>query len=493
MVAHCIEQMYDAVMISVIDSKPAPAPDPPADGAPVRSGAAAGRVLARAKADLEAVVAGLEVGVLTGSEAVELVRAAVAVRNVAGVVEGLAAARVADTPAWRGTGARSPEVFLARQRGSSVGDAAATVDTARAMRDLPVVEQAWRAGRLSPPQAAAVASAASRRPEAQHALVESAESSSLAGLRRSCAEVLARGAGADERERRVHAGRRVTHRDLPEGGFEMTVRGTHASLATIRAGLATTHDRAFQAARHQGRHERAEAYLFDALELLCADAVRRARSARTRSTGAAPRPPEGLARSPGAASPRLPASKVIVRIDHAALARGHPLDGELCEVAGVGPVPVRAVREAMASGDPFVAAVVTKGVDVVSVTHLGRRPLAVQQTALEFASPTCSRLDCGRSARLEADHRLDWHHTHHTTLTELDLLCEPDHQLKTHHGHRLVPGSGPRPMLPPDELARQLPAEVVATLYTPAQLARFLPAVAARLATAADGRAPDTS
>ena len=173
----------------------------------------------------------------------------------------------------------APRCSWRAERGTSVGDAVATVETARRMRALPVADEAWRAGRLSGPQAAAVAGAAAQRPEAQRALVDAATHGSLSSLRRSCAEALARGVAADERERRVHARRSITHHDLPEGGFEMIVRGTHTSLATIRAGLATTHERVFQAARRQGRHERADAYLFDALELLCADAAGAGRAA----------------------------------------------------------------------------------------------------------------------------------------------------------------------------------------------------------------------
>ncbi len=72
---------------------------------------------------------------------------------------------------------------------------------------------------------------------------------------------------------------------------------------------------------------------------------------------------------------------VIVRIDHAALLRGHTGDGETCEVAGVGRVPVASVRELIEDGDPFLAAVVTKGVDVCTAAHLGRQPSAHQRTA----------------------------------------------------------------------------------------------------------------
>jgi hypothetical protein len=39
-----------------------------------------------------------------------------------------------------------------------------------------------------------------------------------------------------------------------------------------------------------------------------------------------------------------PGAVVHVRVDHAALKRGHVVAGELCEVPGVGPIPVAAAR-----------------------------------------------------------------------------------------------------------------------------------------------------
>ncbi len=79
-----------------------------------------------------------------------------------------------------------------------------------------------------------------------------------------------------------------------------------------------------------------------------------------------------------------------MRVDLSALLRGHPVSGELAELVGFGPVAVSVIRDMIDSGDPFLTAVATKGVDVVSVAHLGRRPTAHQQTALEWLYPTCA-------------------------------------------------------------------------------------------------------
>jgi hypothetical protein len=137
--------------------------------------------------------------------------------------------------------------------------------------------------------------------------------------------------------------------------------------------------------------------------------------------------------------------------------RGWPAGGEVCEIAGVGPVPVSAVRAMVASGDAFLAAVVTKGTDVVNVAHLGRRPSAAQCSGLDWLSPTCSVSGCNASVRLEADHRKDWADTRITLLALLallpllDRLCRNHHRLKTIKGWALVAGTGKRPMVAPDD------------------------------------------
>src|SRR2546430_16916238 len=56
----------------------------------------------------------------------------------------------------------------------------------------------------------------------------------------------------------------------------------------------------------------------------------------------------------------------MVRVDHSALTRGWVEGDEVCEIAGLGPIPVRVARELL--GDAVVKLVITKGVDVVKVS-----------------------------------------------------------------------------------------------------------------------------
>ena len=115
----------------------------------------------------------------------------------------------------------------------------------------------------------------------------------------------------------------------------------------------------------------------------------------------------------------------------------------------------------MASGDAFLAGVVTKGTDVANVFHLGRRPTAYQDTALDWRSPTCTTEGCNNTARLETDHREDWARTKVTLLRWLERHCAPCHDKKTRQGWALVDGHGKRPLVPPGDPRhpRSSPAE----------------------------------
>ena len=133
----------------------------------------------------------------------------------------------------------------------------------------------------------------------------------------------------------------------------------------------------------------------------------------------------------GAATP-VPAgadAKVIVRVDLLALLRGRAVDGEVCEIAGIGPIPVATVREWM--DDAFLAAVLTKGDDIRKVVHLGRRFTSTQRTALQWQDPVCARLGCTNRLGLEYDHFEDWARTHTTRVEAAKRFCKACHRLKS--------------------------------------------------------------
>ncbi len=124
-----------------------------------------------------------------------------------------------------------------------------------------------------------------------------------------------------------------------------------------------------------------------------------------------------------------------------------------CEIAGVGPISVQIAASLMA--DAFGAAIVTNGVDVFNVAHLGHSVSAHQRSALEARGYRCEVPGCGATRALEIDHIDDWHRTWRTQLDRLAWLCRAHHRDKTHRGARLewppvdqrwvAPGSSPGP------------------------------------------------
>jgi hypothetical protein len=173
----------------------------------------------------------------------------------------------------------------------------------------------------------------------------------------------------------------------------------------------------------------------------------------------------------------------IIRIDATAAARGRAVDGELCEMAGSGPIPLSAAETALAEGsrlaivtthpDGTVATVahirgdrVTRidirdpqqlqaehdraARDVAQLIHQGRRPTAHQITALQWTSPTCTAQGC-TTLSCEIDHETGYALTRDTKLGDLDPLCWYHHQLKTTKNWALTPGHGTRPLVPPTD------------------------------------------
>lgn len=389
---------------------------------------------------LSGLLAGLDLGLLLPSSLKELVALGEQIERLGHGLKTRAAAKVAQSEVWRGDGDRSPEQWLARQTGTTAAEAGRVVDTGRKLEELPAVAEAVTRGDLSAKQAEVIAGAAAADPAAEARLLAHAKRKTLRELQdecrrtRACAE-----ADPEAARRRAHAKRSCrtwTDADGVTGHLHMS--GPVASIARLDNAIRHRADRTFREARVAGRREPNEAYAFDAAEALL--------------TGA----------GDGTAAPAGADAKIIVRIDHSALLRGRQVRGEICEIAGVGPVPVTTVREWM--DDAFVAAVLTKGEDVQKVVHLGRRFKATQRTALQWQDPICARRGCSNRLRLELDHFEEWAATHTTRLESGKRFCKPCHRLKTTGWHVSVPDAdGQCTFTPPERRAdarrnRQHPA-----------------------------------
>lgn len=224
----------------------------------------------------------------------------------------------------------------------------------------------------------------------------------------------------------------------------------------MNAVLSPIIDELFNAARRGRRRESREAYAFDALiELARRHVGRPDDGAATPAGGRGPvsgTTPDTSASTGAARRAERTGNSThlaLLRVDLEALVRGRVTGDELCEVAGVGPISTRAARDLL--GESIVKLVVTNGVDVANVTHLGRGPTAAQRIAMLWSSPGCEVQGCCSTIGIQADHRVPWADDQVTELANLDPLCGHHHRLKTHHGWALIAGVGKRPMVPPGD------------------------------------------
>jgi hypothetical protein len=366
---------------------------------------------------------GFDAARLRASDAAVAVGLASAIKNMAAGIEAMAASRVAETNEWKRAGDRTPAHHLARTTGVSIAQANDTLRMAHRLPDAPATEQGLRSGELSAQQAAVITDAAAVDPGADAELVGRAGRASLGELRAEAGRRKATAVDLEARRARIHACRRVRHWVDDAGEAHLHWRDNPERIAEAMVALAGPRDEIFKSARRAGSCEPLDAYTADALH----DVL----------TG----------RRKGGSS----SHKLIWRVDLEAALRGHPDGGEVCEIAGYGPVAASAVKELLATRQPIVAAVLTKGQDVVNVVHLGRRPTARQRTALEWLYPECEVEGCHSSVFLEWDHTEDWAKTHRTLLGSLSGKCPHHHGLKTNAGWDLARGAGKRPMVPPDD------------------------------------------
>jgi hypothetical protein len=130
---------------------------------------------------------------------------------------------------------------------------------------------------------------------------------------------------------------------------------------------------------------------------------------------------------------------VVLRVDAAALRRGETEADEVCEIPGVGPVPLATANRML--GDAFVKIVVRDGVDVTGVCHVGRSVPAHLVSALAERDPTCVVPRCDATDRLENHHRVAVIDSGPTELGNLVRICKWHHDMITYDGFTLTGGT----------------------------------------------------
>ena len=287
---------------------------------------------------------------------------------------------------------------VAHTLGVPTREVRASVETAELLEELPATDAAVRSGQLSARQAELIAGAATVNPDAEAELLRTAKLG-LVPLKDAC--IAARAAVEDPptRRKRQHASRFFRIGTDDDGMVAGSFRLAPEIGGQIKAKFDAEVQRIFREHK-SGDHEPHEAYAADAFASFMLDGKGGALKAY-----------------------------VHVVIDHGALMRGGPVEGERCEIPGVGPVDVAWVKELM--GSAFLTAVIKNGKDITTVAHLGRHVPAEVMTALIVNGRECCVEGCYNRGYLELDHRHEYAKGGPTSYENLGYFCSGDHDKKT--------------------------------------------------------------
>jgi len=365
---------------------------------------------------LREITSDIDVETIDGKSAAELVRISEEARRVIDGLRTSAIGRVGTTEAWRVGGSKNSAEWVALHTGTPIYEAQAVVILADQLRHLPQTVEAMNAGKISTAQAVEVARGATAEPHAEERLLNLAKSSTVRTLRDEASRVIAAATDEVERHKRIHKNRYIKTWTNQDGAFNLKACMTVANGALVMAALTPFQDEIFKQARKSGEHATPEAYAADALMALCA----------AKTLGA---------QGSSAAKPARTNAVMNIRIDIDALKRGHTEHGEVCEIAGVGPIPVATATEYL--GEAFLKLLVIDGVAIKTVAHMGRSIPAPLRTALEERDRVCQVPTCDMSLGLEIDHIKPFAEGGPASLENLVRLCKRHHLQKTHDGYRL--------------------------------------------------------
>ena len=392
------------------------------------------KLLERVANDLRDGLADYEPERITGADADRMLKAFAEVERLAAAGKLLSARRVESSNVWRRTGHRSAAAHLADATGTGLGPAITTLETARQLGELPATDGALRGGRLSEAQVKEIAGAAILQPDAEQELVAAAGTQPLNVLKLRCRRVRATGSDQHESYEKIRRSRYLRHWTDNDGAVRFDARLTPDDGARLIASVKAETARLAAEARRDGRDEPLKALSADALMALVCGSPEPAD--RSGEDGSAP----GSGGSAGGSrrcGTSGPTAMVHVRVDHQALVRGHVEAGEVCEIPGIGPIPVEVARQLAV--DSILSVLVTDGVDIMSVSHAGRSVPAKVRTALLERDPCCVVSGCDVRDGLEIDHVHEFGKGGPTELANLVRLCRWHHYLKTHQRFHLEP------------------------------------------------------
>jgi Domain of unknown function (DUF222)/HNH endonuclease len=394
---------------------------------------------------LSSVLAELDPDRIPGADATALYGSICRAERLVLAGKALLSARIEWSGIWQLFGHPDAATLLADVEGVSPGQARATLAVGRRLSFLPGTEAVLRDGVLSGPKARELTRAGMADPAREEELLAGAASEPLAVVTERCRAARASAAGADPVRAltAIHAERRFSSWTDAEGAFCYEGRDTPDRGATLLSHLGPMATALRRARRKEGEGSEPEAALrADALVALvcghtvcgntvCENTVCGNTSPTSAGPGEDPTGPEAPT-----TLERPPPTTVLVRVDLEALLRGEALPGEVCELEGVGPVPVTMARQL--ASDAFLTLCYHRAGEISAVSNLGRTIKATLRTALFERDRHCVVPGCMATRALEIDHLVPFAEGGPTELDNLALLCHHHHFLKTYEGWALT-------------------------------------------------------
>jgi hypothetical protein len=381
----------------------------------------------------------------SGTDAAVLVGWFTRCERLAGTGKSLAAARAAQARSPESDGHPTPAHWLSQLTGESIGESVGVLRMGETFTEHAQMEEACRHGSLSGQAARLVADAVRANPASEDGLLQAAQTDTMRQLKDRCLKAKAEARSVEDaaaHRRALHDSRHCRTFTDRDGAFRLDARLTPEAGAALVASLTAESDRVFRRARRDGHHDSPEATRADALVALV-----------TGRGILAPTAPVPTGPTTGPTTGRRdddhePVAQVILRVDLDALRRGTIGPGGVCEIPGVGPVSVDAARELM--GDAITRLVITNGVDITTVCHLGRSIPASVRTALVERDRCCVVPGCDVTGGLEIDHWVTpFSQGGPASMANLVRICRHHHRLRHHHGFTLSGAPGHWTWLPP--------------------------------------------
>ncbi len=320
---------------------------------------------------LRVSLSGFDARLLSGEDAAAVVEALARVEKVCAAARVQAAARAAECGAHREQGYANPSEWLARETGSSSGEARGDLELAAGLEDLDDTRAAVEAGELSLREAREVQRTEEACPGSEHEMLDAARREGLRGVKRRGRRKRQEAMDPEELAAKRHAARELRHWSDELGMICGQFRLEPEIGVPIIRGLDAEVDRRWRAGDDQYRREPREARAADALAALLED----------HSTS----------------RPRRR------RVDLVAV---YDLNSGRAHIPGVGPIGHDTVRDL--ATDAIVTTLLHEGTKLDSFVRYGRHIPEALRTLIEigpapdFDGPRC--LDCGRHFHLELDH-----------------------------------------------------------------------------------------